>query len=84
MVHVDWCVVGRCCYKPLFADYDQPLVLESAGGKSTENDQFMPDSEAVEMIVGMGFSQHQATVALRATVSNHSVFQQHQHSIVLA
>jgi hypothetical protein len=50
------------------SDYDQPLVVDSAGNQKRDTDQFMPDADAVAMIEGMGFTRQQATVALKATV----------------
>jgi ubiquitin carboxyl-terminal hydrolase 5/13 len=48
-------------------DFDAPLQLRTGpvGG-----DEFMPDNDSLAMIEGMGFTRHQATLALKATDNN--------------
>ncbi|KAK6177619.1 hypothetical protein SNE40_015681 [Patella caerulea] len=48
-------------------DFSVPLQLPSSGGKSQA---FVPNDEALSMIMAMGFNKDQATKALKATDNN--------------
>jgi len=49
------------------ADFAEPLQLPT---KSSGNDKFTPDEDGLGMIMSMGFSREQATLALKKTNNN--------------
>lgn len=49
-----------------FADFADPLEVP---GSTPDNDSFVANAAAVEMIMAMGFTMAQATLALKSTVS---------------
>ena len=54
-------------------DFNQPLQLPTGGGSQTAG-SFVPDENALAMIMSMGFTVEQATKALKATVSTPNVY----------
>ncbi|MPC16386.1 Ubiquitin carboxyl-terminal hydrolase 5 [Portunus trituberculatus] len=50
------------------ADFADPLVLEDK--KSSGNDNFTPNEEGLGMLMSMGFTRDQATLALKETSNN--------------
>ncbi len=50
-------------------DFAEPLVVASRKSGAA----FIPNEEALVMIMSMGFNKHQATKALKATVSCHTI-----------
>ncbi|EZA52425.1 ubiquitin carboxyl-terminal hydrolase 5 [Ooceraea biroi] len=51
------------------SNFDDPFVPPGVDVKSGE-DKFVADQDALEMVMGMGFTQEQATRALKATNNN--------------
>ena len=48
-------------------DFGDPFVMP--GAKKSSSSTFIPNEEALMMIMSMGFSREQGTKALKATVS---------------
>jgi len=53
-----------------FLDFAEPLQVETTTTSRPVNEEFLADEASVSMIMAMGFTKAQATLALKATVSS--------------